>query len=293
MLTKVEVDSQIPGVGTLSLDLLDPTDNQIHVRDIEGLGPVKADIATTPYSDDGELYQGSSKGKRNIVMKLGLNPSGLDQRMSTLRHILYKYFGTQSRVVLRFFSDDMPTVEIMGYSESLEPNIFSKDPEIQVSVLCPNPDFVSVNVETLTGTIYPETVMSIEYDGDVPTGFEITADIVDMVGGISDLYADNYVITMTYAGESKRIKVVLVDTSSQYDFYLSSLRGFKRVRYIHKVDGSIQNITRRIYDPSFWPLLWPGTNQMSTRVDRHQDAPPMDTSIRNWVMTYRNRYGGL
>ena len=68
------------------------SDDPIHIRDITGLGPVKAEIATTPFAtSDGELFQGSTVGKRNIVMTLGFNPdwegdqSDLQPPSATLR----------------------------------------------------------------------------------------------------------------------------------------------------------------------------------------------------------------
>lgn len=282
MLTKVELYSTQPGVAMLPLNFVDVDRDQIQLRDIEGLGPVKADILSTPYADDGELYQGSSKGKRNIVFKFGLNPVGTDQRMSTLRHMLYKYFQTQSRVALGFVSDDMPTVDISGYVESFDPNIFSKDPEIQVSVICPRPDFVSRDLTTRTGTIYPTTTMDIEYAGTVETGFEMSLDMRSVLNGVIDVYD----IRLARSGEThQRFYTALHGSSSSWYYYLSTLKGLKRAEY--RPEGL--NVIKHMASWAVWPLLRPGTNVLTTSLDNN----PSDGTTRNWTMTYRNRYGGL
>jgi hypothetical protein len=76
------------------------------------------------------------------VLTLGLNPNWVDQTVASLRRVLYRYLMPEAWTKLRFFSDDMPTVDIEGYVESFDPNMFTQDPEIQVSIICPKPDFI-------------------------------------------------------------------------------------------------------------------------------------------------------
>src|ERR1700752_2179160 len=169
----MEVYGVTDGLPEIPL-LGDSVDNDlIQIRDIGGLEPVKANINTTPFAGyNGEYYLGSNIGKRNIVVTFGLNPDWEDQSISTLRQLLQSYFMTQNQIKLRFFSDELPTCEILGYTESFEPNRFSKDPEVQVSIICPEPDFVGIVPTVINGTVqntleYTEIV----YEGSVPTGF--------------------------------------------------------------------------------------------------------------------------
>jgi hypothetical protein len=143
MLTKVEVIGASAGMLTLLLG--GPNQSPIQIRDISGLEPVKAEITTVPSNKDGDLFQNARLGKRNIVFKLGLDPNWVNQTMSTLRHMLYTHFPPKTWRTLKFYSDDMPTVEVGGYIESNEPNMFSQDPEIQISIICPKPKFVGLN----------------------------------------------------------------------------------------------------------------------------------------------------
>lgn len=62
-------------------------DTPFQVIDIQGIGPVKANINTTALSQN-EILTGTSLPKRNIVIVLGLNPDWmLGQSYDTLRNI--------------------------------------------------------------------------------------------------------------------------------------------------------------------------------------------------------------
>src|SRR5664279_2906619 len=62
----------------------------IQILKVDGLGPVKAAVTTTPFGDfDGESLPAASVGKRNIVLTFGLNPDWADQTFESLRAILY------------------------------------------------------------------------------------------------------------------------------------------------------------------------------------------------------------
>ncbi len=66
MLTRIEIIN--PRVPTLLLPLSNLGVEPIQIRNVEGLGPVKASVNTQPFgSVDGESYVGSNVGKRNIV----------------------------------------------------------------------------------------------------------------------------------------------------------------------------------------------------------------------------------
>ncbi len=112
---------------------------------------VKAEIISVPSNKDGDLFQHARLGKRNIVFKLGLDPNWVNQTMSTLRRMLYSHFPPKAWRTLKFYSDDMDTVEIGGYVESNEPNMFSQDPEVQISVICLQPKFIGPNTTEYSG----------------------------------------------------------------------------------------------------------------------------------------------
>lgn len=283
MITKMELFSSNPSAPELPLGGFMPNDDPIHVRSIDGLGPVKAEHTSTAFvSGRGELYQGSNVGKRNILINLGFNPDWPGgHTMSTLRQKLYRYLMPQAWTKMRFFSDYLPTVDIEGIVESFEPNIFSQDPEVQVSVLCYKPDFIEPDATIYTGVVDDGTIeLEFEYAGTVPTGFE--------------LRIDRTVENPSYTGEIEiiakspedpqllKLEDVTIDTAKY--FKMSSVQGAKRVSTIAVADGAVTNLLPTMTTESVWPELQPGTNLVSVKASEPGQA---------WTLAYFNRFGGL
>lgn len=283
MLTRVEVFSSNPSAPELPLGGLFPNDDPVQVRSIDGLGPVKAEVSSTGFATGrGELFQGSSIGKRNIVMNLGLNPDWAEgQSMSILRQQLYRYFLPEAWTKLRFFSDHLPVVDIEGIVESFEPNMFSQDPEVQVSVLCHKPDFIEADAIIYDGIVDDGTAeLEFEYTGTVPTGFELRVDRT--VANPS--YSGDLTITVK-APESPQIlemEDITVDTLKY--FKMSSVRNAKRVQNIALADGAATNLLSKMTPESVWPELNPGINVISVGALETGQA---------WTLAYFNRFGGL
>jgi hypothetical protein len=287
MLTKVEVLSPRSGIPTLLLGEFYPNNNPIQIRDISGLEPVKAEITTTSFNQDGVLFQSSRLGMRNLVFKLGLNPNWIDQTMSTLRRMLYTYFLPKAWCKFRFYSDDMPTVEIEGFIETFEPNIFSQDPEIQISVLCPQPDFVGIDRVTYTGVDIPAATLVLDYKGTVETGFEMNFDLIASPG------VQNEAFQTSQPGMIwNRFETQLVGASNDFYLRVLTVKSGKKTEYVRRSDGLIINqIHNKITNPtigSVWPLIKPGENTL--QVTRYGST---NTTPRNWTMRFYNRYGGL
>lgn len=278
----MEVFSANPSAPELPLGGFMPSDDPIHVRNITGLEPVKAEITSTGLATGrGETRQGSSTGKRNIVLTLGLNPDWAEQTMTTLRHMLYRYFMPEQWTKLRFFSDELPVVDIEGEVESFEPNMFSQDPEIQISILCLKPDFIEADATIYTGVVDDGTLeLEFDYIGTVETGLEIRVDrTVDNVA-----YSGDVTFTLLSPEEPQILEVegVVID-HTQY-LKVSSVPGNKRVQVISVIDGAPTNILAKMTPASVWPKVKPGINVLSVAAAEDGQA---------WTMAYFNRFGGL
>lgn len=281
MIQKLELFSMLPSAPVLSLSGFMPSDDPIQIRNIDGLGPVKADVLTTAFaSGRGELYQGSSTPKRNIVLTLGLNPDWVDQTMSSLRQLLYAYLMPEQWCKLRFFSDHLPTCDIEGYVESFEPNMFSEDPEIQVSVICPKPDFVDVDASLITGVVDDGTVETgFTYLGTVATGFELR------IEATPENVAYTGPFTITNVGLTEQIFAIDPVTINALKYFkLNSVRNSKRAANVAVADGAITNLLAQVSNDSVWPELIPGENVV-TVVGAETDLI--------WTLAYFNRFGGL
>lgn len=144
------------------------------IKDIDGLGPVDAVLSMSNFADyDGAVYHGSRLTQRNIVITLGYSPNYSTGRdVGALRKQAYLWFRPKSRVRLFFNDSDRERVYAIGYVEKVAPVIFSKEPEIQVSIICEDPYFARPSAITLNGT--QSSSLDLSDYGDAPTGFDVT-----------------------------------------------------------------------------------------------------------------------
>lgn len=127
------------------IDIFNPSTSGLQIRKIDGLGPVKANITTTPIvTSDGDIYNSARADKRNIVLELGFQMER-DLDLPSIEHVrqmTYKYFPLKSQVKINIKTDNRD-LYTYGYVESNEPNIFSDDETAQISLICPNSYFTS------------------------------------------------------------------------------------------------------------------------------------------------------
>jgi hypothetical protein len=285
LIKRIEISSIYSNAPDLPLSsLFVPNDDPVQIRNVEGLGPVKADISATPFATGrGELYQGSSTGKRNIVLTLGLNPNWVNQTMASLRQLLYRYFMVESWATLRFFTDDHPVTHITGIVESFEPNMFSQDPEMQISILCPKPDFVDVDTTLIRGLVDSGTEVSLNYDGTSPTGFELR---ILTTPGVTSANGDFTVINVA-AGSFKEFHLIAAEVNNSMFIELNTVRSTRHVYNVMLPDQPIKqeiNILAKMGKTSDWPELLPGGNLFSVG---------SSAAGLRWILAYFNRYGGL
>lgn len=159
----------------LTLPLGDYTSGLI-VENIEGLDPVKATLVSSSFANmDGSQYQSARRESRNIKLTLALEPDYVNSTVSDLRKQLYQFFMPKSEVNLSFQHDDGLNVEIVGRIESLETVLFTKEPTVDISILCFDPDFLDPLINHVTGgTVATTTEQLIPYAGTVESGFYFT-----------------------------------------------------------------------------------------------------------------------
>lgn len=279
MITKVEVYGARKAPA-LSLGGSMPSDDPVNVQNIEGLNPVKADITTVASGvSRGESKQGTAIGKRNIVLTLGLNPDWETQTMSSLRQILYAYFMTGEWVKLRFYSDELPTTDIEGTVESVEPNIFSQDPQLQISIINERPDFIEIDATIFRGVVDDgSNQMLVNYIGSVNTGIELRVDrSVER-----PTYTGPVTITVENSSGVKSIGIDPVTIDTQQSYKMSSVMGAHRVQNESLADGTLTNLIR--LKSGDWPLLEPGENLVSVAAN---------LAGQTWTLAFFNRFGGL
>lgn len=285
MLTKLDIQGPRTSVLSLPISGDEVPDSSLQILNIDGLGPVKADVNTMSFAEiDGAAYLGTPLvGGRNIVITFGLNPDWADQTVAGLRRMLYEYFMPKLPVTLAFESLHMPKCGISGTVESVEPNIFSKDPEVQVSVICPDPDLVSVVATTTTGVVgfSGSDTQVIEYAGTVPSGILLKvrsstarptfAGVLTVVN--TQLVAQTFTATAT------------INSTQRYE--LSSHRGSRYVRSVNNSSSAITNLLRTTPNTIVWPELIYGDNTIGVF------APSSGTAGQAWELSYFERFGGI
>lgn len=282
MLTEVKAFSSWRSAPTLILsDTGRAGTDLIQIRNIVGLDPVKASVNTSPFgSVDGASHVGSSVLSRNIVLTVHPNPDWDTWTYESLRRLLYSYFMPKRETRLVFYSDDMVPVEITGIVESVAVNPFSKDPELLVSIICPDPYFIALEATVLTGsTVRPGgAVTVIEYNGTIEAGLgvkvtEVTApDPTDIGIQIGDPLVTYFATLATV-------------TATKY-FEMSSIPMRKFVQNVDIGTGIITNLLSKVHiqEGSLWPTLQPGENEFSVVTDQ---------GVQDWELTYFERFGGL
>lgn len=133
---------------------------------IEGLTPPATAVNTsTGGLIDGTFYNSSRVEQRNIVITLVLNGD-----IETNRQQLYKIFNIKKLCTI-YFQNENRNVQIIGYVETLESDLFTMREQVQISIICPRPYFEDLE------TIYTELSeimrmfefpFSIEYNDPIP-----------------------------------------------------------------------------------------------------------------------------
>jgi hypothetical protein len=275
-----------PGVSTPPFPIVDQNVamDPIQIKKIDGLGPVTASVNTTQYgSVDGEFLNGTFTPKRNIVLTIGLNPDWANQTFEGLRQILYSYFMPESEVRLRFTSTHMATVEIVGYVESCEPDMFSKDPEYTVSIICPQPYFTAIAATAIQGqtqSFAAPTDVLVNYEGSVDVGFIVD---VTLPSGGTAFSGEFRLVNNTPSTQINIVSPIAV-SSTQF-FRISTVQSSKYARQYPLPSGLPTNILSKVSSGS----VWMGLRRRSTNKIQILTA----TAGLNWTLSYYASYGGL
>lgn len=273
MLSKVDFLSR---QGELLSLPLDDISQGVIVADIDGLGPVKATIVSSSFAGlDGEQHQSARREKRQLKFTLELDPPG-DETVRSVRKRLYDYFMTKAWVKMTFFLDDGLVVETLGQVESCEPVIFSKEPMVEVILLCFDPDFIDPTPVVVSGLLTSDvTPHAIEYDGTVDTGVKISMTVDQPTLNEFTVYhtspgGDAYVLDFA-------APLVLGDVLT-----ISTVEGAKGATLVR--DTTTSSILYGISPTSKWIALEKGTNQIYVSAE----GPGIPVTIE-----YIKRYGGL
>jgi len=258
-----------------------PTD-LLSIRDVKGLEPVPANVNSRGYGMiDGEFYTGTHVPKRNIVLTFGLlntDPTSVN----SARDVIYSYFipKNNNKTRLRFHFNNRPSVDIEGYIESVLGDRFSRDPEMQVSIICPKPNFLST-LFTKLGGVSGNAEIAAPYKGSAAGGF-----VLEMYTGPNSYYGNVYLQTRPNPGSAYRtMNFTGLNIPANAKLLVSTHQGAKMAEIIDGA-GKSTNVFKEMDDFIYWISLYAAPNLF--RVLTPQTGIP-----RNWYLTYVDQYIGV
>lgn len=274
MLERVEVQNSQGDL--LKLVLADSSSGFI-VADIDGLGPVKATLVSSGFAGvDGEQYQSSRREARNVKFKLELDPDPATETVWGLRNKLYDFFMPESEITLQWFLENGLIVEILGVVETCEPDHFTQEPTMDISIMCFRPDFYELTSETIPGLLTTDlTATYFDYPGTVETGVVITV--------TADRDVDE--LTVYHRIPSGDIQTLTFDNAPLIAgdvLTISTVEGNKGATLNRA--GTISSVLYGISPQSKWLELKRGNNGLRV----YATGAAMPVSIE-----YVNKYGGL
>lgn len=222
MIKSITVINQLNDAVTLSLT--DPWDTGLIITNITGLGPPKANINSTDLAlGDGAVFNSSRIDKRNIVFHFQLaevyeeDGMHVKETIEEVRTNTYRYFQLKKKHRL-IFETDTRYVEIEGYCESNEPEIFSEKETAQVSFVCPNP-FFTAKTKTIRMNGVNE-MFTFPFSNEIATQSLIMGEFSENVGESIPYHGDvdsGVVMTITAeSGGAKNVEVVNLNSEERF-----------------------------------------------------------------------------
>jgi len=171
MIKKVTVFQKSDKSDAFTMVLTDPTNvsdaTGFAIDKIEGLGPVDADVNMSEMAVDGDHYNSSRVGKRNIVLNLEFY-SETGTGIEEVRQFSYRLFPKHKPIYIEIETDHRKCWT-RGYVEKNSPDIFSENEGNEVSILCEDPKMYDSDNYNET-TLIAGSEVSITYTGEVEVG---------------------------------------------------------------------------------------------------------------------------
>ena len=295
-----------PAGESLVLELGSPEKSGFLILGIDGIGPTKADVNLAEIvTMDGSYFSSARLGTRNIVLTLKLlgRPT-----IEDTRQLSYYFFPVKKKINLLFETDNR-ICQIDGYVESSEVSIFSAQETLQVSILCPDPYFYSIALEThqfalnepnfefpfenasVTDNLLEVSIMdyntekTIFYSGDADIGMIMQ---IHTTGQATNVSTRKITLYNILTGEQMVINTELIATitgqtfgtmNREEDIFVSTIRGQKEITLLR--DGVYTNIFGCVSKESDWLTLSKGTNIIAYTAD--SQISDLSFTIKNYV----------
>lgn len=277
---------------SLTLELANPYSSGFAVTGINGLGPNKATINDVEVTtNDGSVFNSAKVDPRNIVLNLEFMATD-PAEVEALRQQTYKFFPLKKKLTFEVITDRRH-VKIIGYTESNEPVIFSKNENAQISIICPYPFFQSVTELNRVMFYGEEPAFEFPFsnEGEAPT---LIMGYVHMVTEANVIYTGDsevgIIITIHALGSAKNVSIFNLDTGERMKLKVDLVKGddiiistVKGEKYVHKLqDGVETNALNCIERDADWFLLSKGDNLFAYTAE--EGLRNLDFQIQNYIL---------
>lgn len=172
---------RLSGFNNVDLPILDASPSGAYIlKSADGLGPPVVDVSIANTLLSGGVYQGRRPQNREIVLLVGLNPAwGANQTAEQLRTTIYTMLTPRSGTTLKLqlMSGNTVVAQAEGYISKFEISVFSKDPEVQITITCLQPYLMSPEIgfqspyKSVSGGY---TLFTVDNIGTAPSGFNLS-----------------------------------------------------------------------------------------------------------------------
>ena len=243
-----------------------------YIIGVQGLTrPPTAVNSSTGGTVDGSFYNSSRVEQRNIVIDIVLNGD-----IETNRQRLYQIFPTKTKCTI-YFENANRNVQIDGYVETLEGDLFVQREQMQVSIICPRPYFEDLEtiytelsqivrkfefpfaIEESDPIPFSEIVdyplCTINNGGDVECGCIMTIQISDLVSGATLTGLTIYnTTTQTFFGLNRAFR-------NGDEITINTISGQMGVTLTR--NGQVYNLLNNVTANSTWFRLSVGDNNFT------------------------------
>ena len=191
------------------------------VISVQGLAPPQTVVNTsTGGLIDGAFFNSARLQQRNIVITIVINGD-----IETNRQRLYKIFNLKKPCKI-FFQNEKRNVQIEGYVETAECNLFTQREQMQISIVCPRPYFEDLNViHTELAQIMREFEFPFDISEPIPFS-EVVENPVCTITNYGDVEC-GVIITATITGSVMGLKIYNTTAQKYIGFDTSFSSGDK------------------------------------------------------------------
>lgn len=253
----------------------------------DGLTPANVNVSATELLGyDGAKLLGSQVGVRNIVLDIILKSD-----IEYARQNLYKYFPPNENIRL-YLKNENRDMYIDGRVETFEANLYSMKQRPQISIICPQPFFISkTDIELTYSEI--EAMFTFPFEIPVNMGIEFTAgsssytaifeggDVVSgMVFEITATKTFENARTITFTNGTQTMKLTNIYMQTGDVLYINTFKGHKQIKIDRANTGNIDNGMK--FFSGDWLQVTSGTNNLSVK----NSAGASDIDIKAQAFKY-------